>query len=148
MAKLHTMCSRLPEVNEIDHKIRERKKAILGNVEGAKSKKPSVPDLQLEIGMLRAELHFYRTCFGQSLRLRQEASDICQQLLLKYYYQAILDPKTHKRAYDQVFDEIRDHMEGLRNAIEYNIMAQTAAEADLLMLLGLSQTEPTDSNLI
>ena len=142
------MSSHLPEVNEVDHKIRERKKAVLGDLEGAKSKKSSVLDLQLEIGVLRAELHFYRTCFGQSLQLRQEASDACQQLVLKYYYQAIFDPKRHKRAYDEISDEIRDHIEGLRKAIEYNVNAQAAAEADLLMLLGLSQTELADSNLI
>jgi len=88
--------------------------------------------------MLRAELHFYRTCFGLPLQLRREASDLGQQLLLKYYYQAILHPKRHKRAYDQAFDEIRDHIEGLGKAIEYNVTAQAAAEADLLMLLGLS----------
>ena len=133
------MPAQRPEVNEIDHKILKRKLAILQveSLNSERSKHEKLSDVQWarEMGILRAELEFYRDYFGISEHFIEAMKDLYNQFLLINCHQYTLNPYEEKKMYHQTWEDNDQLIGWLGEAIEWHSLARRLAESELLKLL-------------
>jgi len=133
------MPAQRPEVNEIDHKILKRKRAILQveSLNSERSKHEKLSDVQWarEMGVLRAELEFYRHYFGISEHFFGVIKNLYSQFLLINCHQYTLDPYEEKKMYHQTWEDNDKLIGWMGEAIEWLLSARKLAEGELLELL-------------